>query len=285
MKIYGVSFEKCISEFNEIFNKIRNIKQIIEEEIEVINNSHKKIMDEITASFEEKRFQLNKLEKEIKIDLDKKVTEVKEELENALFESNKIITSLERISKANKYYSKKSITNKIKSFYYISEINKSNLKALDFYKKPKRNIDIYFNSELNTLNYKNYYFSGIPIPKNINFEEKEDKIYISWNIDDFRAKGYNIEDIEYVIEIKNGILVCTIRSLDKTTYIEKNRMFGDLNIKIKACVECIEGIYSEEKIYKNGNLNNPFISFASLKYGNNNKEEGKLNHDNPFKFS
>ena len=120
MKIYGVSFEKCISEFNEIFNKIRNMKQIIEEEIEVINNSHKKIMDEITASFEEKHFQLNRIEKELKLDLEKKVTEVKEELENKLSESSKIIISLERIKKAIKYYAKKNINNKIKSFYYIS---------------------------------------------------------------------------------------------------------------------------------------------------------------------
>ena len=178
------------------------------------------------------------------------------------------------------------MTNKIKSFYYISEINNHNLKALDFYKKPLRNIDISLNSELNTLNYKDYYFSGIPIPKNINIEEKEDKIFISWDIDEFRIKIYNIKDIEYVVEIKNRVFVCNIKSSAKTTFIEKNRIVGDLNIKIKASVEHIEGIYSEEKIYKNGNLNNlnnPFNPFANyLNNANNNKEVVKFNFNNPF---
>ena len=283
LKAYGISYENTISEFNKIFNKVRDIKQNIEEEIEKLNNSHKKIMDEITASFDEKRFQLNKLEKELKLDLEKKVTEVKEELENKLSESSKIIISLERIKKAIKYYAKKNITNKIKSFYYISEINNNNLKALNFYKKPLRNIDISLNSELNTLNYKDYYFSGIPIPKNINIEEKEDKIFISWDIDEFRIKNYNIKDIEYMVEIKNRGFVCNIKSSAKTTFIEKNRMDGELNIKIKAFIEGIDGNFSGNKIYKNEipNIINPFIRSNNINYNNNIEIKG-LNNNNPF---
>ena len=283
LKAYGISYENTISEFNKIFNKVRDIKQNIEEEIEKLNNSHKKIMDEITASFDEKRFQLNKLEKELKLDLEKKVTEVKEELENKLSESSKIIISLERIKKAIKYYAKKNITNKIKSFYYISEINNNNLKALNFYKKPLRNIDISLNSELNTLNYKDYYFSGIPIPKNINIEEKEDKIFISWDIDEFRIKNYNIKDIEYMVEIKNRGFVCNIKSSAKTTFIEKNRMDGELNIKIKAFIEGIDGNFSGNKIYKNEipNIINPFIRSNNINYNKNIEIKG-LNNNNPF---
>ena len=262
---------------------MRDIKQNIEEEIEKLNNSHKKIIDEITASFDEKRFQLNKLEKELKLDLEKKVTEVKEELENKLSESSKIIISLERIKKAIKYYAKKNITNKIKSFYYISEINNNNLKALDFYKKVIRNIDISLNSELNTLNYKDYYFSGIPIPKNINIEEKGDKIFISWDIDEFRIKNYKIKDIEYMVEIKNRGFVCNIKSSAKTTFIEKNRMDGELNIKIKAFIEGIDGNFSENKIYKNEipNIINPFIRSNNINYNKNIEIKG-LNNNNPF---
>ena len=250
LKLYNISFEKSISEFKEIFNKMRNIKQNIEEEIEKINNSHRKIMEEITASFEEKRFELNRLEKKLKLDLDKKVTEVKEELENKLFKSNNIIISLERINKAIKYYANKNVTNKIKSLYYISEINNYNLKALDFYKKPIRNIDI------------------------------------SWDIDEFRITNYNIKDIEYIVEIKNWFYVCNIKSSEKRTFIEKNRMTGDLNIKIKACIEGIEGNFSENKIYKNempNNINqNPFLRLNN--FNSNNKEVKELNNDNPFKY-
>ena len=243
-------------------------------------------MEEITASFEEKRFELNKLEKKLKLDLDKKVTEVKEELENKLSKSNNIIISLERINKAIKYYANKNFTNKIKFLYYISEINNYNLKALDFYKKPIRNIDISINLELNAINYKDFYFSGIPTPKNINIEEKEDKIFILWDIDEFRITNYNIKDIEYIVEIKNWFYVCNIKSSEKRTFIEKNRMTGDLNIKIKACIEGIEGNFSENKIYKNEMPNdikqNPFLRLNN--FNSNNKEVKELNNNNHFKF-
>ena len=56
---------------------MKNIKQKIEEEIEDINNSHKKIMEEITSSFNDQRFQINKKEKQLKLELDEKVTDVK----------------------------------------------------------------------------------------------------------------------------------------------------------------------------------------------------------------
>ena len=49
----GISYGKTVSEFDKIFKKTKNIKDRIEEEIEEINNLHKKLMDEITASFEE----------------------------------------------------------------------------------------------------------------------------------------------------------------------------------------------------------------------------------------
>ena len=60
-------------------------------------------------------------------------------------------------------------------------------------------------------------------------------------------------------------------------------MDGELNIKIKACIEDIEGNFSENKIYKNEipNLNNPFLRSNNFKY-NNNIEIKILNNNNPF---
>ena len=71
--------------------KTRNKK--IEKEMELINISHKKIIDEITTSFKENSFLLNKKEKQLKFELVKKVMEVIEELKSILFQSNKIIFS------------------------------------------------------------------------------------------------------------------------------------------------------------------------------------------------
>ena len=150
-------------------------------------------MDEITASFEQQHNNLKEKEKNIKSELDLKVTKIKEELENFLMESNDILISCERIEKAIKYYEKKKINNEIKTLYYISEINKNNEITKDFIKKQIKNIEINYNSDLNKLEYKDYYFSGIPIPKNIKTEEQEGKLIIYWDIEYFMFKDFNLK--------------------------------------------------------------------------------------------
>ena len=150
-------------------------------------------MDEITASFEQQHIKLKEKEKNIKSELDLKVTKIKEELENFLMESNDILISCERIEKAIKYYEQKKINNEIKTLYYISEINKNNEITKDFIKKQIKNIEINYNSDLNKLEYKDYYFSGIPIPKNIKTEEQEGKLIIYWDIEYFMFKDFNLK--------------------------------------------------------------------------------------------
>lgn len=63
---------------------MKNLKKRIEEEIQAINDSHKKITDKITASFEKEYMKLNEEEKQLKIELDKKIEEIKNEFENYL---------------------------------------------------------------------------------------------------------------------------------------------------------------------------------------------------------
>ena len=88
-----ITYENIISEFEEVFNKTKDLKQKIEDEIEKINKSHSKIMEEITESFENQHIKLNEKEKMIKAELDLKVTKMKEELEKFLLESNEILIS------------------------------------------------------------------------------------------------------------------------------------------------------------------------------------------------
>ena len=154
MEDNGISYDKSIFDFDKIFNKAKNIKQRIEEEIEKINKAHTILMDKINASFEQQHISLNEKEKNIKHELDLKVTKIKEELENFLSESNDILISCERIDKAIKFYEKNKINNEIKTLYYISEINKNNEIAKGFIKKQIKNIEIYYNSDLYTLEYK-----------------------------------------------------------------------------------------------------------------------------------
>ena len=169
----NITYKDSISEFDKVFDKAKDIKKKIEEEIEKINNLHSKIMDEITKSFEVQRIKLNEKENEIKYELDIKVTKVKEELEKFLIESNDILISCERTEKATKYFKKKNNGNDIRYLYYISEINKNNEKAKELLDKPIKNMKVSLKID-NTLEFKEYYINEIdPKEENI-IKIKED---------------------------------------------------------------------------------------------------------------
>ena len=95
-KKYDISYDKSIYEFDKLFKMAKNTKQRIEEEKEELNLSHKKIINEITSSFEEQRLKLNRKEKQLKLELDEKVKTIKEELDKLLIESNNIIIILRK---------------------------------------------------------------------------------------------------------------------------------------------------------------------------------------------
>ena len=137
--------------------------------------------DEIVESFKKQHLQLDEKEKLLKLEMDLNVTEVKEDLEKYLIESNNIMLSCERTLKIIKNYEKKNNNNIIKTLCYISKINDTNEKSKNLIQTPIRNLDISLN-ENNTLNYKHYYFNGNPIPKNIKIEDKNNKIEINWEI-------------------------------------------------------------------------------------------------------
>ena len=86
----------------------------------------------MTESFKKQHEKLRQTENDLKADLRKKVTELKENLENFLTESDEILKGNERINKVIKFYEKSEINSIIKSLSYISEIEKNNTRANDF---------------------------------------------------------------------------------------------------------------------------------------------------------
>ena len=93
MEESGISYNHSTFEFDEIFKKIKEIKQNIELEIEKLNNSHDKIMIDITETYKRRHALLDEEEKKVKLSLDKKVTEIKSELEIYLMKSSDILLS------------------------------------------------------------------------------------------------------------------------------------------------------------------------------------------------
>ena len=74
-----ISYKHSTIEFDEIFKRIKEIKQKIELEIEKLNNSHDKITIDITENYKRRHVLLDEEEKKVKLNLDKKVTEIKSE--------------------------------------------------------------------------------------------------------------------------------------------------------------------------------------------------------------
>ena len=98
------------------------------------------------------------------------MTKVKEKLEYFLLESNNKITWNEKLKKGIKKMENED-KNFIKILSYVSEINKikNNINKI-VYIERMRNLNFKFEEEKNIIEYEEYFFSGIPIPKNLIFK-------------------------------------------------------------------------------------------------------------------
>ena len=175
------------------------------------------------------------------------VTKVKEKLENYLSNSNELIRKNEKISKGINIFQKDEEKNILKTLSYISNINKNKKEILSLLGKLIKNIKITFNEEKCQINFDNYYFNGIYIPKIIKSEDiSSNSIKLIWEIDNFNIENLDKNKLEFKVEIRkqnsneNFIKVyegsnynCIIENLIKSTYyeiricIKYNDIYGD----------------------------------------------------------
>ena len=152
-------------DFGKSFEKVNQLKESIETEIDKINNLYEKIFSEITESFKLKHENLIKQENEMKEELQNKVTQAKEKLENFLSESYDVIRDCETINKGFKFWEKekeKNIMKKnmIKTLSYIAKIN-SNLKySNSLLVTLMKNLDVKFHEKPTTVKYEEYFFKN-----------------------------------------------------------------------------------------------------------------------------
>ena len=271
-----ISYNKSLSEFDEIFKQVNDLKENLEEEIEKINKSRDVTMEQIKNIYEEKHLRLNEEESKLKSELDLKVTEIKDDLEKYLTDSNDMLSCFERINKALKNYEKKNNNNDIKTLCFISEIQKVNDEAQDILEKPIKNVDIKYNTLFLSLEYKDYYFNGIPTPKDINVWKKDEQVYITWDIDDIRIKNYDKEKIQYLILISKGKNKITYKTLEKSLLLDKDECKNKIEYLVKICTFKDDSYsdWSEIKKFKVDNLLNYKNNFL---FGNYYEEK-----KNPF---
>lgn len=275
MEDNGISYKDLISEFDEIFQKAKNLKIKIESEIEKIDGTYKNIENEIVLSFKKQHIELDEKEKNLKLELNVKVKQIREELEKNLTISSNILLSCEKTNENIKKFETK-INNDIKTLYYISEINKNKEKAKEFINKKIRNYDISFESDKYVF-YNDYYFNGIPIPKNIKAEKREGKLYIFWDLDNSNIKNIKTDSIKYSLIIKiigSDLFGYKCETNDKFYYYNYYDEINDYEIKVRALIDNYQSEWSTIKKSKNkdqpelnifaNNKNNNSLSSTSI---------------------
>ena len=168
-----------------------------------IDKLYDKVNKEVTNSFELKHKKLLTEENNLKEKLQLEVTKVEEKLENFLTEINKEIKINQRINKGIKILEKKENKNILKTFSYISKINKSLKEMNNLFKELIKNLKISFNEKDNKIKYEEYYFNGIQIPKEIVINKiKDNSLEINWKINDININNIDNKKIRFRVELR-----------------------------------------------------------------------------------
>ena len=132
--------------------KIVDLKNNIEKEINNINISYEKIINDLTKSFQEKYEKLKKEENDIKEKFENEVTKVKESLENYLLEINNYINFNEKIKKGVKKLENEE-KNIMKIVSYVSAINKNYRQMNNIAANNIKSVNFSYNEEEKSIKY------------------------------------------------------------------------------------------------------------------------------------
>ena len=233
LKKENITIESSSKEFNKYIEKSINLKDKIEKEITEIDKLYEIINDKVTKFYLKKHEELLNEENNLKEKLQNEVTKIKEKLEFFLNESNRIIKTSENINKGVKIIGNEKDKNMIKVLSYVSKIQKSQKEMNKLLQELMKNLKISFD-EKNKIIYKEYYFNGIQIPKNIQFKEVGTNSFkVFWEIDNINNKDINNNTIKFRVEkreenenekfiqiYEGNNLNCLIDKLNKNTFYE-----------------------------------------------------------------
>ena len=199
MKKENITIESVSNNFNNIYDVIVNLKNIIEKELDKINILYETTMDNLAKSFLKKHEQLLKEENELKEKLQIEVTKSKEKLETYLSTSIDDIKLSERLKKGIEEMKDKE-DNIIKIISYVSKANQTQKEMINLSKQLMQNIKFNFDDNKNEINFEKYIFNGIPILENIEIKDiTYNSCCIKWDVKKF---NFDLNKIKYIIEMK-----------------------------------------------------------------------------------
>ena len=143
----------------------------------------------------------------------------------------------------------------LKILTYISKINKNEKEMKKLNDTCMRNIKINFEEKENKIKYEEYFFNGIPSPKDIEFKDIEaNSLKVYWKIDDINLLNIDKNKIKFKIEIRkenNDDNFNKIYEGNEMNYLINN-LDSNTNYEIRICsvYNDINSIWSEIKKVK-----------------------------------
>ena len=203
LKKEKISIDKSFKDLEENKIKIEKFKCKIQNEMIKIENSYEKINKDVTKTFEAKHEILKKEETEIKDKLENEVNKIKKNLEFNLSKINVLVRNIETLLKTRNTFLEQKDEIMIKKLNYISKISKNQKQMEMLFQQQIKNLRIAYNESERKIKYEEYYFNGIPIPKNIEINDLNSNSFkLIWQIDSENKSNIDIKQIKYKVEIK-----------------------------------------------------------------------------------
>ena len=259
-------YDETVSKFNSFYNKAKNLKSSIEDYICEIIKSAKRAFREMNKAFRKEHYLISRTRYKLKDELNGKIDNIKEELNNFLKRTENIISSFADISKAIESFGKLKESHIIRTWCYISEINKYNEKADNLFKEPKKTLFFSFDEDKDSINYRNYYFDGLPVPEDILFEKNEkNEVEITWKSDESLIKDSSDRDkIKYEIEIKSIVKKYEYESKEKKLILKNMDNQKQYKIHIRTVLNNYYSTWSKIETFTLENLSKKVFPKKSL---------------------
>ena len=259
-------YDETVSKFNSFYNKAKNLKSSIEDYICEINKSAKRAFREMNKAFRKEHYLISRTRYKLKDELNGKIDNIKEELNNFLKRTENIISSFADISKAIESFGKLKESHIIRTWCYISEINKHNEKANNLFKEPKKTLFFSFDEDKDSINYRNYYFDGLPVPEDILFEKNDkNEVEITWKSDESLIKNYFDRDkIKYEIEVKSIVKKYEYESKEKKLILKNMDNQKQYKIHIRTVLNNSYSSWSKIETFTPENLSKKVFPKKSL---------------------
>ena len=256
LKKENISIDNSIKDFLENVKKLQDLKIKIEEEMLGLDKLYVKTNEEITKFFKLKIEKLVLEENDLKEKLKNEITKIKEKMELFLSNVKELTSSCEKIQKGIKLIENNE-KNMMIILSYVSKINKNKKEMKKIFNELVKNIKIDFNKEEKKIEFTEYYFNGISIPKDIQFNNiSSNSFQISWKYDEDNLDNKLIKfRVELRKEDSNEKFIQVYEGSENNSQINNLKLNTKYEIRICSLYNNIKSIWSEIQKIKTIDIN------------------------------